>query len=67
MFKYQELIERLSIKEVNSTIKKMVDTYDLTGKFYESSWDKERTFKKYFNLILNYFVYYYTEIVLKLE
>ena len=50
MFKYQELIERLSIKEVNSTIKKMVDTYDLTGKFYESSWDKERTFKKYFNL-----------------
>lgn len=50
MFKYQELIERLSVEEVNSTIKKMVDTYDLMGKFFETSWDKERTFKSFFNL-----------------
>ena len=35
MFKYQELIERLSVEEVNSAIKKMVDNYDLTGKYHE--------------------------------
>ena len=34
MFKYQELIERLSIEEVNSAIKKIVNTYDLTGNFF---------------------------------
>ena len=56
MFKYQELIERLSVDEVNSAIKKMVDNYDLTGNFIDTSkddtylWDKERTFKKFFNL-----------------
>lgn len=50
MFKYQELIERLSIEEVNSAIKKIVNTYDLTGNFFETSWDKERTFKIFFNL-----------------
>ena len=50
MFEYQELIERLSVDEVSSAVKKMVETYDLTGKFFDSSWDKEKTFKKFFNL-----------------
>ena len=50
MYEYKKLIEKLSPDEVNSAIKKMVDTYDLTGHFFESSWDKERTFKEFFNL-----------------
>ena len=56
MFKYQELIERLSVEEVNSAIKKMVDNYDLTGKYHERGNDlyifnvKESLIKKYFNL-----------------
>ena len=57
MFEYQELIERLSVDEVNSAVKKMVETYDLTGKYHERGNDphyifnvKERLIKKYFNL-----------------
>lgn len=53
MFKYQELIERLSVEEVNSTIKRMVDNYDLKGKYHEkenSFGDRERLIKEYFIL-----------------
>lgn len=56
MFKYQELIERLSVEEVNSTIKKMVDNYDLTGKYHKKEKDNffifngEWLIKKYFQL-----------------
>ena len=53
MFKYQELIERLSVEEINSTIKRMVDNYDLKGKYHEnenSFGDRERLIKEYFNL-----------------
>lgn len=51
MFKYQELIERLSVEEINSTIKKMVDNYDLTGKYHDNYYFfKEDLIKKYFNL-----------------
>lgn len=56
MFKYQELIEILSVEEVNSAIKKMVDNYDLTVKFHAKEKDNfnifngERLIKKYFNL-----------------
>ena len=52
MFKYQELIERLSVEEVNLAIKKMVDNYDLIGKYYEKDncfGDKGRLIKEYFN------------------
>lgn len=56
MFKYQELIEKLSVEEVNSTIKKMVDNYDLTSKYHKKDKDSfylfkgEWLIKKYFNL-----------------
>ena len=56
MLKYQELIERLSVEEVNSTIRKMVDNYDLTGKYHKNEKENhfivsgERLIKKYFNL-----------------
>ena len=56
MLKYQELIERLSVEEVNSTIRKMVDNYDLTGKYHNNEKENhfivsgERLIKKYFNL-----------------
>ena len=56
MFKYQELIERLSVEEINSAIKTMVDNYDLTGKFHKKEKDDfyffngERLMKKNFNL-----------------
>lgn len=53
MFKYQELIERLSVEEVNSTINKMVDNYDMTGKYHEkdnSFGGRGRLINEYFNL-----------------
>jgi hypothetical protein len=34
MFEYQGLIDKLSVEEVNSAIKKIVDNYDLTGHYF---------------------------------
>ena len=50
MFKYQELIDILPVAEVNSAIKKMVDNYDLTGKYHDIYYYGEEFIKKYFNL-----------------
>lgn len=53
MFKYKELIERLSVEEVNSAINKMVDNYDMTGKYHEkdnSFGGRGRLINEYFNL-----------------
>ena len=40
MFKYQELIEILSIEEVDATIKRMVNNYDQSGRYHEK--ERER-------------------------
>lgn len=55
MFKYKELIERLSVEEVNSAIKKMVDTYDLTGKYHKSENDPYYIFNVKEGLMRGYF------------
>ena len=34
MFEYQGLIDKLSVEEVNSAIRKIVDDYDLTGRYF---------------------------------
>ena len=34
MFEYQALIDKLSVEEVNSAIKSIVDNYDLTGHYF---------------------------------
>ena len=56
MFKYQELIEILSIEEVDATIKRMVNNYDQSGRYHEKEkagyyiYSSELLLKKYFNL-----------------
>ena len=56
MFKYQELIEILSIEEVDATIKRMVNNYDQSGRYHEKEkagyyiYSGELLLKKYFNL-----------------
>ena len=51
MFKYQELIDILSVAEVKSAIYEMVKSYDLTKKPYSLDFpcDYEAVFNKFFN------------------
>ena len=62
MFKYQELIDKLQVEDVNSAIKRMVDNYDLTGKYYAKEEDdllfiihKELFLEKYCSLSPDFF------------
>lgn len=57
MFKYQELIDKLQVEDINSAIKRMVDNYNLTGKYYGKDEDdimfvvhRELFFEKYCSL-----------------
>ena len=50
MFTYQKLIDKLSVEEVNTIVKRMVDNYDLTGKYHDIYYYGEEFIKKYFNL-----------------
>lgn len=57
MFKYQELIDNLPKEEVDLAIKKMVDNYDLTGKYFDKGENTVysfrygiRTFNAFFTL-----------------
>lgn len=54
MFKYQDLIDKLSPVEIDSTIKKMVDNYDLTRDYYckdeKKIFNVKKTINKCFHL-----------------
>ncbi len=72
MFKYQELIDKLQVEDVNSAIKRMVDNYDLTGKYYGKDEDdilflvhRELFFEKYCSLSPDFLKY--IEIVIQKE
>jgi hypothetical protein len=56
MYKYQKIIDAISLAEIESAIKKMADNYDLTGLYLDKADNAcdhlygEKVFKKYFGI-----------------